>query len=245
MAGSFDLIQIFSMFEYKINQKMTSISKTTLDFLQELKVNNNRDWFNEHKPAFQIEQKKVKDFYTALMEELKKHDDIESLKIFRIYRDVRFSKDKTPYKPHFAGNFVRGTKRLRGGYYLRIRPEESFLAGGFWEPNKEDLLRIRKEFETDTTEIRKIINNKTFVKHFGKLKGDALKTAPRGFDKEHPDMDLIRMKQFIVTREFTDEEVLSPNFLQEIDASYKAMRPYFDYMSELLTTDLNGVSIID
>ncbi|MFK5959151.1 MAG: DUF2461 domain-containing protein [Lutibacter sp.] len=224
---------------------MTSISKTTLEFLKELKKNNTREWFNTHKPAFQVEQAKVKLFYNALMETLISHDDIEKLKIFRIYRDVRFSKDKTPYKPHFAGHFVRGTKRLRGGYYLRIRPGESFLAGGFWEPNKDDLLRIRKEFEMDASEIREIIEHKAFVKHFDKLQGNSLKTAPRGFDKEHPDMDLIRMKQFIVTREFTDEEVLNPNFIDEVGKSYKAMRPYFDYMSEILTTDLNGVSIID
>ena len=224
---------------------MTTISKTTLDFLKELKNNNNREWFNDHKAEFQVEQKKAKEFYSALMEILKTHDDIESLKIFRIYRDVRFSKDKTPYKPHFAGNFVRATKRLRGGYYLRIRPGESFLAGGFWDPNKEDLLRIRKEFEMDATEIRDIINDKTFVKYFGKLEGNELKTAPRGFDKEHPDMDLIKMKQFIVTRYFSDEEVLNPNFLEELNKTYKAMRPYFDYMSEILTTDLNGESLID
>ena len=224
---------------------MNSISVTTLEFLKGLKKNNTREWFNEHKPAFQVEQVKAKEFYNALMEKLNSHDDIEKLKIFRIYRDVRFSKDKTPYKPHFAGNFVRGTKRLRGGYYLRIRPGESFLAGGFWEPNKEDLLRIRKEFEMDASEIREIIEHKIFVKHFGKIQGSSLKTAPRDFDKEHPAIDLIRMKQFIVTREFTDEEVLAPNFLQEIDTSYKAMRPFFNYMSEILTTDLNGVSIID
>jgi uncharacterized protein (TIGR02453 family) len=224
---------------------MTSISKTTLDFLIKLKKNNNRDWFNEHKSSFQTEKEKATMFYNALMENLNAHDDIEKLKMFRIYRDVRFSKDKTPYKPHFAGHFVRGTKRLRGGYYLRIRSGESFLAGGFWGPSKEDLLRIRKEFEMDTTEIREILNDKTFVKHFEKLEGNALKTAPRGFDKEHPDLDLIRMKQFIVTRHFTDDEVLNPNFLKEINASYKAMRPYFDYMSEILTTDLNGESIID
>jgi uncharacterized protein (TIGR02453 family) len=224
---------------------MTSISKTTLDFLKALKENNNRDWFAAHKDEFQQEHKKAKSFYNAVMEQLKSHDAIESFKMFRIYRDVRFSSDKTPYKPHFAGNFVRATNKLRGGYYLRIRPGESFLAGGFWEPNKEDLLRIRKEFEMDASEIREIISNPTFVTYFGKLEGDALKTAPRGFDKEHPDMDLIRMKQFIVTRKFTDDEVLAPNFLQEVNESYKAMRPYFDYMSEILTTDLNGVSIID
>ena len=223
---------------------MTSISKTTLDFLAALKSNNNRDWFAEHKTEFQKEQKKAKVFYNALMLKLKEHDEIESVKIFRIYRDVRFSPDKTPYKPHFAGNFVRSTNKLRGGYYLRIRPGESFLAGGFWEPNKEDLFRIRKEFEMDATEIREIINNKNFIKHFEKLEGESLKTAPRGFDKEHTDIDLIRMKQFIVTRQFSDDEVLSPNFLEEINESYKAMRPYFNYMSDILTTDLNGVSLI-
>jgi len=223
---------------------MTSISKTTLDFLSALKENNNRDWFNEHKPEFQLEQKKAKEFYNALMQKLKTHDDIDQFKLFRIYRDVRFSLDKTPYKPHFAGSFSRATKKLRGGYYLRIRPCESFLAGGFWEPNKEDLFRIRKEFETDASEIKTLLNDKTFVKHFGKLEGESLKTAPRGFDKEHPDIDLIRMKQFIVVRNFTDEEVLKPNFLEEINESYKAMRPYFNYMSDVLTTDLNGVSTI-
>lgn len=224
---------------------MNSISISTLDFLKKLKQNNSREWFNDHKPKFLEEQTKVKSFYNALYERLNTHDDIEKLKLFRIYRDVRFSKDKTPYKPHFAGHFVRGTKYLRGGYYLRIRPGESFLAGGFWEPNKEDLLRIRKEFEMDASEIREIINNKNFVRHFGKLEGSSLKTAPRGFDKEHPAMDLIRMKQFIVTRNFTDKEVLASNFLEEINNSYKAMRPYFNYMSEVLTTDLNGVSIIE
>jgi uncharacterized protein (TIGR02453 family) len=223
---------------------MASISKTTLDFLKALKENNNREWFAEHKDEFQIEQQKIKDFYKAIEIKLKEQDEIDKFKLFRIYRDVRFSNDKTPYKPHFAGSFSRATAKLRGGYYLRIRPGETFLAGGFWEPNKDDLLRIRKEFEMDTSEIRTIISNPTFVKYFGTLKGDSLKTAPRGFDKEHPDMDLIRMKQFIVIRNFTDQEVLSPNFFEEVNNSFKAMRPYFDYMSDVLTTDLNGESLI-
>jgi len=224
---------------------MTTIDKSTFVFLKKLKENNNRDWFTENKPQFQIEQKKTKEFYKTLMERLKLHDSIDAFKFFRIYRDVRFSKDKTPYKTHFSGSFSRATKRLRGGYYVHISPEGSFVAGGFWQPNKQDLLRIRKEFEMDTAEIRTIINDKTFTKHFGKLQGESLKTAPRGFDKEHQDIDLIKMKQFIVVRNFSENEVLAPNFLHEIDASFKAMRPYFDYMSEILTTDLNGVSILD
>lgn len=224
---------------------MNSISKTTLDFLKRLKKNNNRDWFNKHKTEFQLEQDKIKSFYSALGEKLNSHDEIEKLKVFRIYRDVRFSKDKTPYKTHFGGHFVRATKRLRGGYYLQISPGESFLAGGFWSPNKEDLFRIRKEFELDTTEIRAIINDKKFVQNFGKIQGNSLKTAPRSFDKNHPDLDLIKMKQFIITHKFTDAEVLSDNFLDKVDQSFKVMRPFLNYMSEILTTDLNGVSTID
>ena len=165
--------------------------------------------------------------------------------MFRIYRDVRFSKDKTPYKPHFAGSFSRLGKHLRGGYYLRIRPGESFLAGGFWEPNKEDLFRIRKEIEVDATEFREILEDKNFQHYFGNtFKGDELKTAPRGFDKEHPDVDLLRKKGFIAVRNFTDEEVLSSNFISEVDKSYKALRPFFNLFSEILTTNLNGESII-
>lgn len=224
---------------------MVCIEKSTLNFLNNLKKNNTREWFNEHKPSFQEEQNKMKLFFGALMERLREHDDIEKQKLFRIYRDVRFSKDKTPYKSHFAGSFSRATERLRGGYYLHIKPGESFLAGGFLEPNKDDLFRIRKEFEMDTTEIREIISNKSFVNYFGELKGEALKTAPRGFDKEHPDIDLIRMKQFIVVRKFNDKEVLANDFLNEVDLSFKAMRPFFNYMSEVLTTNLNGESIID
>ncbi len=219
--------------------------KTSLHYLKDLKKNNNRDWFAETKPVFKNAQDNAKDFYAAIRESLEKHDEIDRFKLFRIYRDVRFSKDKTPYQPHFAGSFSRLGKHLRGGYYLRIRPGESFLAGGFWEPNKEDLLRIRKEIETDATEFRGILKNKEFKKHFGnKFEGSELKTAPRGFDKEHPDVDLLRKKGFIAVKNFTDKEVLDPNFLSELDKSYKTLRPFFNLFSDILTTNLNGESII-
>lgn len=222
------------------------IQKSILDFLATLKENNNREWFNEHKTEFKTEQTLAKDFYNAIRDNLNKHDAIDKFKLFRIYRDVRFSKDKTPYQPHFAGSFSRSGKELRGGYYLRIRPGESFLAGGFWAPNKEDLFRIRKEFEFDDTEIRGILAEKKFDSFFGgELVGEELKTAPRGFDKQHPGLDLIRKKGFIAVRKFTDKEVLSPNFLDVVEDGFLALRPFFDYMSYVLTTNLNGESIID
>ena len=105
--------------------------KSSLSYLKKLKSNNNRDWFADHKPTFIEAQNNAKEVYAEIRNNLEKHDDIEKFKLFRIYRDVRFSKDKTPYKPHFAGSFSRLGKHLRGGYYLRIRPGESFLAGGF------------------------------------------------------------------------------------------------------------------
>ena len=220
--------------------------KSSLQFLKDLKKNNNREWFTEHKPVFKTAQDNAKAFYAAIQANLNKHDEIDKFKLFRIYRDVRFSKDKTPYQPHFAGSFSRKGKHLRGGYYLRLRPGESFLAGGFWEPNKEDLFRIRKEFELDDSEIRKILKGKNYVKYFdGKFEGEEVKTAPKGFDKEHPAIDLIRKKGFIAVRRFSDKEILAPDFLKEVDTTFKALRPFFDYMSEVLTTDLNGVSLID
>ena len=219
--------------------------KSSLSYLKNLKLNNNRDWFAEHKPTFIEAQNNAKGLYVDIRNNLEKHDEIEKFKLFRIYRDVRFSKDKTPYKAHFAGSFSRLGKQLRGGYYLRIRPGESFLAGGFWEPNKEDLLRIRKEIEVDATEFREIIEDKNFQHYFGNtFKGDELKTAPRGFDKEHPDVDLLRKKGFIAVRNFTDEEVLSSNFISEVDNSYKALRPFFNLFSDILSTNLNGESLI-
>lgn len=223
----------------------TLITKDTLDFLNELKRNNNREWFEEHKPKFKSLETGVKEFYNSLMDKMKEHDDIEKLKVFRIYRDVRFSKDKTPYKTHFAGSFSRAGAELRGGYYLQIKPGESFVAAGFWQPNSKDLLRIRKELEHDVSAFREIINEPSFKKTWGELVGDEVKTAPKGFNREDPNIDLIRKKAFIFVRKFTDKEVLSKDFIDEVNNSFKEIRPYFDMMSEILTTNLNGESLLN
>ena len=222
------------------------ISESTFQFLKDLHKNNNRDWFADQKPRYQKALKNAKEVFAEIHNNLQVHDEIDKSKMMRIYRDVRFSKDKTPYKPHFANSYSRLGKELRGGYFLRIRPGESFLAGGFWEPNKDDLFRIRKEIEMDATEIREILEEQNYKKHFGgKFESfGELKTAPRGFDKEHPDVDLLRKKGFIAVKNFTDEEVLATNFVDKVDESYKALRPFFNLFSDILTTNLNGESII-
>lgn len=219
------------------------ITQNTFSFLKALTENNNRDWFTENKERFEQQQNETKTFFNEVGEALSKVDSIEKTKIFRIYRDVRFSKDKTPYKTNFGASYARIKPMLRGGYYLHIEDNNSFIGGGFWNPNKEDLLRIRKEIELDADELREIINTTEFKKYFGELVGEEVKTAPKGFDKNHPDIDLIKKKQFLVMRKFTNKEVLSPNFKDEVIATFQAMRPYFDYMSSVLTTNLNGESL--
>ncbi len=221
------------------------ISKDVFGFLKKLQKNNNRDWFHENKATFKEVELAVKQFYAHLFEQLNTLDSIDSFKVFRIYRDVRFSKNKLPYKTHFGGNFHRSKPELRGGYYLHLAPQnESFIATGFWDPNKEDLFRIRKEFETDSEDIRELMNEPKFKSVWGVLQGDTLKSAPRGFDKLDPNIDLIRRKQFIFTKKYSDKEVLSKDFDIEVIENFKVIRPYFDYMSSVLTTNLNGESTL-
>ena len=217
--------------------------KKTFEFLKQLQQNNNREWFSQHKAEYDAVVKENKAFFNQVYTELQEHDNLKGIHIFRIYRDVRFSKDQTPYKTNFGVGYSRSKPMLRGGYYIQIEPGNSFVGGGFWGPDAKDLLRIRKEFENSTAEIEKIISDKTFVQYFKEIKGDSLKTAPRGFDKDHPAIDLIRKKQYVVMRKFTDKEVLSDDFQKEAILTLLAMRPFFDYMSEVLTTDLNGESL--
>lgn len=216
-----------------------------LDFLSILITNNNREWFTQNKEAFQEIESIARAFFNEIGNDLKKMDSIENVQIYRIYRDVRFSKDKSPYKGYLGAWYSRSKPFFRGSYYLHLEPGNSFVEGGFWQPNAEDLKRIRKEFELDDSEIREIIGAPDFQKYFGKIEGEELKTAPKDFDKNHKAIDLIRKKQFLVVRRFTDKEVFDEKFKQEILKTFNAMRPYFDYMSDVLTTNLNGESIIE
>jgi hypothetical protein len=164
--------------------------------------------------------------------------------LHRIYRDTRFSKEKTPYKTNWSGSFSRAGKERRGGYYFHIEPGNTIIAGGFWMPEPKDLKRIRDEFAHDATPLRKILKSKSFVNTFGTLDGEQVKTTPKGYDKDSAAIDLIRYKQFLLYKNFTDKEVLSGTFLKEANETFKAMRPFFNYMSDVLTTDLNGISLL-
>ena len=215
-----------------------------LSFFAELETNNNREWFEPQKKRFKALEAEMKQFSADLVEAMNEHDSIDRYKLFRLYRDVRFSKDKTPFKTHFGISFHREKPALRGGYYLHIKPGDNFIATGFWNPDKDDLKRIRKEMEIDAEEFRDIMAEPSFKTIWGTLEGEEVKRAPKGFSKEDPNIDLIKKKAYLFTKRYSDKEVLSKNFLQQVNADFQAVRPFFDYMSSVLTTDLNGVSLL-
>lgn len=224
--------------------EITTIPASSLEFLKKLAKNNNRDWFNQRKDVYLQELAHLEAFADALLQRLSVHDLIETpsgkKSLHRIYRDTRFSQDKTPYKINWSGGFKRATSQRRGGYYFDIKPGGSFIAGGFWAPEASDLKRVRDDIAFDPTPLRKILANKTFKTMFGEMTGEQLKKMPKGYDANHEAIDLLRFKQYLVIRYFDDEEVLAKTFLKEADNTFKAMRPLFDYMSEVLSTDVNG-----
>ena len=224
-------------------------TKICLNFLKTLKKNNNREWFNENKDLYLEAHGELISFADELLAKMNTHDQIDTptgkKSLFRIYRDVRFSKDKTPYQHHFSGGFRRSTVHLRGGYYFRIEPGgKSMIAGGFWAPNSEDMKHIRLQVQADDQPLREIVADKDFQDYFGKLEGEQVKSAPRGFPKDDPAIDLLRYKQLIITHSFTDKEAGGADFADQVNEGFKNMRPFLDYMSEILTTDLNGTPIV-
>ncbi len=220
------------------------LEKSTLEFLKDLQKHNNRDWFQAHKDTYLRARENAEGFFDALIRRMNIHDDIETVSgskaLYRIYNDVRFSNDKTPYNPRFAGHLKRRKPYLRGGYYLWIKPGGSKLGCGFAYPNPADLKRVREDIGNNHEEWRRLLNGKTMRKYFGAMQGDQLKTAPQGFPKDHPAIDLLRYKQLWFEHAFTDKEVTDAKFLKQVDQIYQAIRPFFDYMSEVLTTDING-----
>ncbi|WP_124980623.1 DUF2461 domain-containing protein [Nonlabens xiamenensis] len=216
-----------------------------LEFLNQLERNNDRAWFEAHKPQFLSLEEGFKATISSIANRLNQFDIIEKYKAYRIYRDIRFSKDKTPFKPHRSAYWKRAGSQRRGGYYLKIQPgDRSYMAVGFFGPNKDDLLRIRQEFEVDGDSFKTITSDLGFQSIWGKLQGERLKTSPRNFDSAHDHIDIIRFKSFFFEHSFTDEQIQSTDFEFEIAQNFKAAMPFLNYMSEVLTTDLNGESIL-
>ncbi len=221
-----------------------SIEKQTLEFLKDLSKNNNREWFSKNKSSYLKAQENVIQFLDHLIVKMNQHDSLDTHSgkesLYRIYNDVRFAKDKSPYNPRFAGNFRRHKPLLRGVYYFWIKPGESKVGCGFTYPNAEDLLRIRQNIDLNYKSWNRLLQSKAIQSNFGNMQGERVKTSPRSFDKSHPAIELLRYKQFWFERTFTDREVMGVDFAEQINKTFKIIRPFFNYVSEILTTDLNG-----
>ena len=212
-----------------------------LKFLQSLAKNNDRDWFEKNKSNYLEVKENFEKFLIELHQEFLKFDEslggLNPKKLaFRIYRDVRFSKDKSPYKLNMGAGFSPGGKMVQEpGYYIHIEPKKSFLAGGIYMPDASNLNKIRQEIDYNTDSFLKIINNKKFKNTFPALEDfDKLKTAPKGFPKDHPQLELLKHKSFIVSHYFTDEEVKDKNFLKNIANVAKTVKALNDFLKEAI-----------
>jgi len=224
------------------------VQLSTLNFLKRLVKNNHREWFLAHKSEYQDALQNVQQFIDALIEKMNEHDQIETpsakKSLYRIYNDVRFTDDKTPYNPRFAGHLKRLKPHQRGGYYYWIAPGRSRIGCGFTYPSGEDLKRIRVDIAQNLSDWTNLLNTKSIRNNFGNMQGEQVATAPKGYAKDHPAIALLRYKQYWFEHNFTDDEVLSNNFLLTMNQKFKAIRPFFDYMSDVLSTNVNGETIL-
>jgi len=213
------------------------ISSKTFEFLKKLAKNNNREWFNENKNLYTESQENIIIFLEDLIKEMADFDEelakIDAKKsLFRIYRDTRFSKDKSPYKTNFGASLGMGRGSQKGGYYLHIEPGKSFLAGGIYMPESSVLKQVRKEISLYGDDFLSIINNKDFKKHFPELnQDDKLVKVPQGFEKEDPMAEYLKLKNFIVIYHLKDEEVLDKNVIKNLTRIFKLMKPLNDFLN--------------
>ena len=213
-----------------------------LKFLKDIDKNNNREWFEKNKPKYLEAKEGFDNFLALLLPELTKFDEsvaaLNPKKLaFRIYRDVRFSKDKKPYKVNMgAGISPNGKLVQEPGYYVHIQPgNKSFVAGGIYMPDASNLAKIRQEIDYNTKGFLKFLNDSKFKKLFPKLDDfDKLKTAPKGYPKDHPHLDLLKNKSYIVSHSFTDVEVKDKKFLKTVADACKTIKPLNDFLKEAL-----------
>jgi uncharacterized protein (TIGR02453 family) len=219
---------------------MQTINKNTLDYLKAIGKNNNREWFLENKAMYVEARENFESFGQKLIDELTVFEPVmKGLEIkscvYRFNRDIRFSNDKSPYKTHFGAFIVRGGKKngdKLAGYYFHIEPGKSIIAGGAYMPPAPWLSLIREKIDEEPETLVRILKDKEFVKYFGELTGEKLKRAPKGYPVDHPHVDLLKFKSYLVVNEITDKSVLSDSFFNHVVNVFKAMKPLNDFLND-------------
>lgn len=216
--------------------------ETTLHFLKKLKINNNREWFDSNKTEYLASKEIFEEFVSELIKGINKFDKKVSLDLkpkdctFRIYKDVRFSKDKTPYKNNMSASINPGGKKSNiPGYYFHLEPDACFLAGGVYMPMPDDLKAIRQEIDYNPLPLINVLKSASFKKEFNGLdEEDKLKNPPKGFNKDHAHSEILKNKHFIVSRKFENKVILKKEGLSKTLDSFKAMYPFLDYLRKAI-----------
>jgi uncharacterized protein (TIGR02453 family) len=208
-----------------------------LDYLGDLRQNNNKQWFEANRERYQMARTAFEDLIAELIMRFESVDDLHGTTpkdcMFRINRDVRFSKDKSPYNTHMSAVLAQGGRKSQSrSYYLQIAPGDSMVAGGLHSPTSQALEKVRRRIAEDAAPLRKILAAPGFVKYFGTLQGDTLKTAPSGYDKANPNIDLLRHKQFMAVHHLDDQAVAANDLIKHIIDVCGAMKPFVSYLQD-------------
>lgn len=221
--------------------KIVTIAKSTLAFLSELEKNNNREWFNSNRTRYIEAKANYEKFIQALIDEIVKFDPIlwgleAKTCMFRINRDIRFSSDKTIYKTHMGAFIVKGGKNNGdrfAGYYVHVEPGgRSMVAGGAYVPPMPWLTAIREKIDRESSRFLRIINSSELKSFYGGIEGEKLKSAPKGFAKDHPMIDILKMKSYLVSRELSDREITSEGAFDLILKGCRIMKPLNDFLND-------------
>ncbi len=216
------------------------LTQNTINFLKKLSKNNNREWFQTNKKAFDAAQDNMTAFAGYLIGQIGKFDeavvDVDPKTcVFRIYRDVRFSKDKSPYKTNLGAYIAPGgRKSMKPGYYFHLEPGKSFVAGGKHLPDGPETLKIRTAIAANADEFLKIVTKKSYADKFGEMRGDSLKSAPKGFDSDHKAIDRLKLKEFMAFTQLQDDSLISPEFPKHLVKLMKEMYPLVSFLRRAL-----------
>ncbi|MFV0377339.1 MAG: DUF2461 domain-containing protein [Mangrovibacterium sp.] len=189
-------------------------------FLSGLKENNTKEWFNDNREHYETAKEQMLFFTEIMIQEIRKFDhDIPAMSpkdcLFRIFRDVRFAADKSPYKTNMGSFIAKGGRKSElGGYYVHLEPGASFIGGGVWCPEADVLRAIRQEIYEQPDAFKEVFDDEDFRSSFPEIMGEKLKTAPKGFDKDFVHMDLLRYKSYAFGHSLSDKEALSPELVE-------------------------------
>lgn len=209
----------------------------SIAFLEQIRLNNNREWMQDNKSSYQAAKDEFLTFAAEVLMKMQVVDEglhgLDPKKcVFRINRDIRFSKDKSPYKTNFGMYLSEGGKNGgKAGYYFHLEPgNNSILAGGIYAPDSDKLAKIRQEIDYNAAELKKIVDKRKFKDLFGTIQGDGLKRAPKGYAEDHPNIELLKRKSFIVIHRLSDEEIanISADRCVSIFSEIKPMNDYFN-----------------